>query len=157
MTLKDTIALVTGGHMTVQGAVGLAQRLGVSEDVIGLTVIAIGTSLPELAASLVAVGRGHVDIALGNVVGSNILNLLLVGGLCAAITPIPAIAIGSRTPAGRSYFVAAEVSAPEPATTSSASTHSSTIRCALVPPKPNALTAARRWPSQGVRSVRVVR
>ncbi len=82
-------ALVIGAEWTVQGAVSLAQQLGISEAVIGLTLIAVGTSLPELATSLVAVARRETDVAIGNVVGSNIFNLLLVGGLTATTHPIP--------------------------------------------------------------------
>jgi cation:H+ antiporter len=89
LVVAGVVGLALGGQLAVDGAVGLARGLGVSEAVIGLTVVAIGTSLPELAASLAAVARGHFDIALGNVIGSNILNLLAVGGLCALITPIP--------------------------------------------------------------------
>jgi cation:H+ antiporter len=83
------VALVMGAHFTVEGAVGIARDAGISEAVIGLTVIAIGTSLPELAASLVAVWRGQAEIAIGNVVGSNIFNLLLVMGATATLRPIP--------------------------------------------------------------------
>ena len=83
------VALLVGAQLTVDGAVGLARALGVSEVVIGLTVIAVGTSLPELAASVVAALRHQADIAVGNVVGSNIFNLLLVGGVCATVRPIP--------------------------------------------------------------------
>jgi len=74
----------------VEGAVGLAERLGVSHLVVGLTVVAMGTSAPEVAASIAAVFRevGGGDLAIGNVYGSNIANLALVGGLCALIRPI---------------------------------------------------------------------
>lgn len=75
-------------ELLVSGAVGLAHRLGVSPLVIGLTVVAMGTSAPELAASIAAVVRNAGDIAIGNVYGSNIANLALVGGLCAIIRPI---------------------------------------------------------------------
>jgi len=88
------VALVIGARFTVQGAVGIARAAGVSEAVIGLTVIAIGTSLPELAASLVAVWRGQVEMAIGNVIGSNIFNLLLVLGATATLRPIPVPAGG---------------------------------------------------------------
>lgn len=80
--------LILGGKLFVDGAVGIASRVGMSERVIGLTVVAVGTSLPELAASLVAALRGHSDIAVGNVVGSNIFNLLLILGGAALISPI---------------------------------------------------------------------
>jgi cation:H+ antiporter len=88
------VALVMGARFTVEGAVGIARATGVSETVIGLTMIAIGTSLPELAASLVAVWRGQAEMAIGNVIGSNIFNLLLVLGATAAIRPIPVPAEG---------------------------------------------------------------
>ena len=74
--------------LLVSGAVGLAHRLGVSPLVIGLTVVAMGTSAPEVAASITAALRNAGDIAIGNVYGSNIANLALVGGLCAIIRPI---------------------------------------------------------------------
>jgi len=88
------VVLVVGAHFTVEGAVGIARAAGISEAVIGLTVIAVGTSLPELAASLVAVWRGQAEIAIGNVIGSNVLNLLLVLGTTAALRPIPVPAGG---------------------------------------------------------------
>src|SRR3546814_3465635 len=71
----------------VEGAVALARALGLSELVIGLTVIAIGTSLPELATSIMAAIRGERDIAVGNIVGSNIFNLLCVLGLASLVSP----------------------------------------------------------------------
>jgi cation:H+ antiporter len=83
------VALVVGARFTVEGAVGIARAAGISEAVIGLTLIAIGTSLPELAASLIAAWRGHAGIAIGNVIGSNLFNLLLVLGATATIRPIP--------------------------------------------------------------------
>jgi cation:H+ antiporter len=79
--------LVVGSGWLVEGAVVMARALGVSELVIGLTVVAAGTSLPELATSVLAAVRGERDIAVGNVVGSNIFNLLLVLGASAAIAP----------------------------------------------------------------------
>jgi cation:H+ antiporter len=77
-----------GADSTVNHAVDLARSLGVSETVIGLTVISIGTTLPELATCVLAARRGDPDIALGNIVGSNIFNLLCIGGVVAAIAPI---------------------------------------------------------------------
>ena len=74
--------------LLVAGAVGLAQRLGVSPLIIGLTIVAMGTSAPEVAASIAAAIRGAGDIAIGNVYGSNIANLALVGGLAALIRPM---------------------------------------------------------------------
>lgn len=82
------VILWKAAELLVAGAVGLAQRLGVSPLVIGLTVVAMGTSAPEVAASIAAAARGAGDMAIGNVYGSNIANLALVGGLCALIRPI---------------------------------------------------------------------
>jgi cation:H+ antiporter len=89
MSAAGLTGLVAGAHFTVQGAVGVARAAGISEAVIGLTLVAIGTSLPELAASLVAAWRGQTGIAIGNVIGSNLFNLLLVLGITATIRPIP--------------------------------------------------------------------
>ncbi len=75
--------LLVGGHLFVRSAVLLAQRLGVSERVVGLTVVAVGTSLPELVTGVIASRRGHGDIVVGNVVGSNIFNVLLCLGASA--------------------------------------------------------------------------
>ena len=79
--------LVVGANQLVQGAVGIARTLGVSELVIGLTIVAAGTSLPEVATSVMAAVRGERDIAVGNVVGSNIFNLLLILGLSGTLAP----------------------------------------------------------------------
>jgi cation:H+ antiporter len=78
--------LVLGGRWLVDGAVEIAEVLGLSEVIIGLTVVAIGTSLPEVATSLVAIRRGERDLAVGNVVGSNIFNVLLIVGATAVVT-----------------------------------------------------------------------
>lgn len=80
--------LLLGGHLFVTGAVDLARRVGVSERVVGLTIVSIGTSLPELATSVLAARRGHSDIALGNVVGSNIFNTLLCLPAAGLVNPI---------------------------------------------------------------------
>lgn len=82
-------ALVIGSNALVTGAVSIARYLGVSELVIGITMVAIGTSLPELATSLMAAFKREADIVLGNVVGSNIANILLILGVTAFILPIP--------------------------------------------------------------------
>lgn len=82
--------LVASSRMLVWGAVTVAQSLGVSDLVIGLTVVAIGTSLPELAASVVAARKGEHDLAVGNVLGSNLFNTLAVVGLAGVITPFGA-------------------------------------------------------------------
>ncbi len=81
--------LVLGGKLVVDGAVELATLLGVSSSLIGLTIVAVGTSLPELATSAVAAYRGNVDIAVGNVVGSNIFNVFWILGVTALIRPLP--------------------------------------------------------------------
>lgn len=81
--------LFIGGKWVVDGAIGMAQSLGLSESFIGLTVVAIGTSLPELVTSAVAAYRRNIDIAVGNVVGSNIFNLLWILGISAIINPLP--------------------------------------------------------------------
>ncbi|MFH1711625.1 MAG: sodium:calcium antiporter, partial [Patescibacteria group bacterium] len=77
-----------GGYLAVQGASGIALALGVSQTFIGLTIVAIGTSLPELVASIVAARKGEPDLAVGNIVGSNIFNILLVLGVTSIIKPI---------------------------------------------------------------------
>ncbi len=88
-------ALVYGGDIFVKGASAIAKSLGVSDAVIGLTIVAAGTSLPELAASLVAAVKGRTDMALGNVIGSNIFNIFLVLGAAATISPLPMGGIGN--------------------------------------------------------------
>ncbi|GAA0548629.1 calcium/sodium antiporter [Rheinheimera aquimaris] len=101
MTLKQAIIwllvglvlLIVASRMLVYGAVFIAQSLGVSDLVIGLTVVAIGTSLPELASSLIAIKKGEHDIALGNVIGSNLFNTLAVVGIAAAIEPMAVDAV----------------------------------------------------------------
>ena len=85
--------LMAGGSILVAAAVTIATTLGVSEAVIGLTIVAVGTSLPELAATVVAAVRGQGDIAVGNVVGSNIFNLLGIVGAGAVVAPIGAGAL----------------------------------------------------------------
>ncbi|WP_085616936.1 calcium/sodium antiporter [Thalassospira alkalitolerans] len=87
-TLVGIVALTFGADLLVDGGVTVARQFGVSEAVIGLTLVAFGTSLPELAASIVAALRGHSDVALGNVVGSNLLNLLVIIGGVSLIAPI---------------------------------------------------------------------
>jgi len=82
------LLLWKGADLLVGGAVGISERLGISQLVVGLTVVAMGTSAPEAAASIAAVLAGKGDIAIGNVYGSNIANLALVGGLVALIRPL---------------------------------------------------------------------
>ncbi len=91
LVVAGLVVLFIGGKAFVEGAVGIAGWLGVSDRVVGLTVVALGTSLPELAASLVAAIRGHSELAVGNVVGSNILNILLIFGIAGLIHPIPGL------------------------------------------------------------------
>ncbi|HSJ23615.1 MAG TPA: calcium/sodium antiporter [Longimicrobiales bacterium] len=87
LVLLGLALLVVGSRWLVDGAVSIAGALGVSELIIGLTIIAAGTSLPEVATSIVAGLRGERDIAVGNVVGSNLFNILVVVGVTAAVTP----------------------------------------------------------------------
>lgn len=87
--LLGLVGVSVSANWTVEYAVQLARLLGLSEAVIGLTVISLGTTLPELATCVMAARRGNPEIALGNVVGSNIFNLLCVGGIVAAIRPVP--------------------------------------------------------------------
>ena len=90
LILGGLVGLVVGGELIVKSAVDLATRLGVSEAIIGLTIVALGTSLPELATSVMAATKKNCDIALGNVVGSNIFNVFFVLGTSAVIRPLPA-------------------------------------------------------------------
>lgn len=82
------VLLFAGAQLLVHGAVGIAEGLGVSERVIGLTVVAVGTSLPELFASAAAAWKGSVEVAIGNVVGSNLLNILGIVGPVALLAPL---------------------------------------------------------------------
>ena len=96
MTLKAGIVwlviglllLIASSRLLVWGAVGVAHEFGVSDLIIGLTIVALGTSLPELVTSMVAAKKGEVDMALGNVIGSNVFNILFVLGIAATISPI---------------------------------------------------------------------
>lgn len=87
LVLLGLVVLVAGSRLLVSGAIAIATTLGVSELVIGLTIVAAGTSLPEVAASVIASIKGQRDIAVGNVVGSNIFNILGVLGLSASVAP----------------------------------------------------------------------
>jgi cation:H+ antiporter len=84
------VVLLGGGKAFVEGAIGIARTLGMSDRIVGLTVVAVGTSLPELAASMVAAMKGHSELAVGNVVGSNLFNILAVLGAASIIHPIHA-------------------------------------------------------------------
>jgi cation:H+ antiporter len=88
ITLIGLVGLVWGADLTVDAAASLARAFGVPEVIVGLTVLAFGTSLPELVASMIATVRGHAELAIGNVVGSNIFNLLLVFGVTALVSPV---------------------------------------------------------------------
>ena len=87
-SIGGIIAIVLGGQVVVNAATGIAKSFGVSDQLIGLTIVAIGTSLPELVTSIIAATKGESDIALGNVIGSNMFNILFVLGASAAISPI---------------------------------------------------------------------
>lgn len=88
VTLSGFGALLYGADLTVNASVAIARAFGVSEVVIGITLVAVGTSLPELATSIMATLRGHVEIAIGNVIGSNIFNLLFVMAVTVFIRPL---------------------------------------------------------------------
>lgn len=100
LLLAGLAVMVVGAGYLVTGAVDLARTFGMSETVIGLTIVAIGTSLPELTASAIAAWRGHSELAIGNVLGSNIFNILLIGGVTMAVSPtaIPAELIDVELP-----------------------------------------------------------
>jgi cation:H+ antiporter len=88
MVIAGLVALIFGGRLVVNNAISLAHHFGVSEKLIGLTILAAGTSLPELATSAVAAYRRNTDIAIGNVVGSNIFNIFFILGITGVINPI---------------------------------------------------------------------
>ncbi|HPV18200.1 MAG TPA: calcium/sodium antiporter [Prolixibacteraceae bacterium] len=88
LVIAGLVLLVAGGRVIVYGAIEVASRLGISERVIGLTIVSIGTSLPELATSIVAARKKNFDIAIGNVVGSNIFNIFFILGVSATIYPV---------------------------------------------------------------------
>ena len=83
------VLLFLGGHFTVNGAVAIAESVGLSQLVIGVVIVGIGTSLPELITSVIAIARKQTDIGVGNIVGSNIYNILLILGIAATIVGIP--------------------------------------------------------------------
>ncbi|MBB6055514.1 calcium/sodium antiporter [Tolumonas osonensis] len=86
--LTGLVLLIISSRFLVWGAVAIAQQLGISDLVIGLTIVAIGTSLPELASSVIAARKGEDDIAVGNIVGSNLFNTLIVVGIAGSISPL---------------------------------------------------------------------
>jgi cation:H+ antiporter len=89
LTILGLVMLIGGGKLVVDNAVEIAQSIGISEKLIGLTILAIGTSLPELATSAVAAYRKNTDIAIGNVIGSNIFNVFFILGITGSISEIP--------------------------------------------------------------------
>ncbi len=89
LILVGLVALVVGGEVIVRSATSIASMMGVSDAIIGLTVVALGTSLPELATSCMAAYKRNVDLALGNVIGSNIFNIFFILGTSAIIHPLP--------------------------------------------------------------------
>jgi cation:H+ antiporter len=88
LIVAGLLLLVLGGRLVVTGAVEVATRLGISETIIGLTIVAAGTSLPELVTSVVAATKKNIDIAVGNIIGSNIFNIFLILGVSALIRPV---------------------------------------------------------------------
>ncbi len=88
-TVVGLVLIVLGSDVTVDAATSIANALGLSERFIGLTIVALGTSLPELFTSVSAARKGNADIAIGNIVGSNIFNILFVIGVSAVIVPVP--------------------------------------------------------------------
>jgi cation:H+ antiporter len=92
-TLLGLGGVLAGSHFTVQGATEIAASLGLSETVVGLTIVAIGTSLPELTTSLYATFKGHADLCIGSIVGSNVFNLLFILGISSSIH---SVAVGLR-------------------------------------------------------------
>ena len=91
LIVAGVIVLFIGGHLTVDGAVNIAETLGLSQLVIGVVIVAIGTSLPELITSIIAIAKKQTDIGVGNIVGSNIYNILLILGVSSAIVGIPVV------------------------------------------------------------------
>ena len=89
-------AIIFGSNIAVEGASGIAKLFGVSDRVIGLTIVAFGTSLPELMTSLTAARKGCVDIAIGNIVGSNLFNILFILGMTSTIIDLPYISKGTN-------------------------------------------------------------
>ena len=87
--IAGSACIVAGSNFVVDGATGIARVIGVDERIIGLTIVALGTSLPELVTSITAATRNEADIAIGNIVGSNIFNILFVLGLSGVLNPIP--------------------------------------------------------------------
>lgn len=87
--LSGIVGVLLGGKLLVEGAIELAEVYNIDESIVGLTVVALGTSLPELATSIIAALKRETDLAVGNVLGSNIYNIFGIGGITATITPVP--------------------------------------------------------------------
>lgn len=104
LAVAGLVTLAFGSDIFLDGAIGLARAFGVSEAVIGLSLVAIGTSLPEVAAAGVAAYRGRGDVALGNVIGSNIINVLGILGLASMVAPLPLYVV---TPVDLGVFLGA--------------------------------------------------
>jgi len=102
LIIAGIAGVVAGGHFVVVGAVEIAARHGVSDTVIGLTIVALGTSLPELATAIVAAYRKQSDVAFGNIIGSNIFNILAILGIAATASPIDVPDLGLKV-----WFMAA--------------------------------------------------
>lgn len=108
LTAVGLAAVVLGSNLAVDAACAIARLLGMSERFIGLTIVALGTSLPELFTSVTAAQKGNADIAIGNIVGSNIFNILFVIGVSAVIVPVPfaeAFRFDSLAAAGAAVFL----------------------------------------------------
>ena len=89
MLVLGLIAVIIGGETVVKSAQTIAINWGISETLVGLTIVSLGTSLPELVTSIMAVKKGETDIAIGNVIGSNIFNILFVIGLSSSVASLP--------------------------------------------------------------------
>ncbi len=107
VTVSGFGALLYGANLTVNAALGIALALGVPDVVIGISLVAIGTSLPELATGVIATLRGHIEIAIGNVIGSNIFNLLFVLAITVFIHPLDIPAWGALDLAVAALFALA--------------------------------------------------
>ena len=94
--LGGVAAIILGSNVAVDGASGIAKTFGVSDRVIGLTIVAFGTSLPELVTSVTAARKGHADIAIGNIVGSNLFNILFILGMTSLIIDLPYLSEGAN-------------------------------------------------------------
>jgi cation:H+ antiporter len=105
--LLGFITLAVGARATISGAVTLGSRIGLSDAVIGSTIVAVGTSLPELVTSVVAAVKGHHDISVGNLVGSNIFNTIFVTGIAGLVHPF---AVAARFAGGADYWIMIGVS-----------------------------------------------